>query len=80
MNGGRVINDCLMGGHDAFVQVDGDRRVFKREAAINALPGFVMDGASEVIAFGVGGTGDFAYKVNGGFLNEEDINGILSRV
>ena len=80
MNGGGVVNDCLMSGHDAFVQIYGDRRVIEREAAINALPGFVMDGASKVVAFGVSGTGDFAYKVNRGFLNKENINGILSRV
>ena len=75
-----VVDNSLVGDHDTFVQVDGDCRIVECESPVDTLPCLVVDGAFQVVAFGIGGAGYFAYKVNGGFLDENDVSGVLSRV
>ena len=56
MDSERVVDDHLMGGHDAFVQIYSDGRIVVCETPVNTLPGFVVDGALEVVTLGVGGS------------------------
>jgi hypothetical protein len=76
----RVVDNSLVGDHNALVQVDGDCRIVECESPVNALPRLMVDGTFQVITFGVGGAGYFVYKINGGFLNKDDVSRILSRV
>ena len=60
----------LVTASEPLIDVDGYGRVRKCKAPVDADPNFVNHRSNQVVAFRVGGTGNFPYKVDGSFLDE----------
>jgi hypothetical protein len=70
MNVGPFDWEKLVAIGEPFVDINRYGRVGKGETPVNADPGLMNHWSDQVVAFWVGGAGDFSYEVNGCFLDK----------
>ena len=80
MDVGLLNGEKLVAVREPFVNINCHGGVRECKAPVYTDPRFMDYRANQVITFWVCCAGDFTDEVNGGFLNEKDVNCVSARV
>ena len=80
MDGSLIDGEELIAARKLPIDVDRHGRVREGKVPVDTDPRLVDYRANQIVAFWVCCAGDFTDKVNGGFLNKEDVDCISTRV